>query len=148
MTRKRYNINTESRTFEGKPVRKIPWPRVQPSGFAFMGRIYLRDAHWEDYLTGHPSPKTLSILVHENTHAERLGRNIKPHIKYWLNRDFRLHEELLAIQSEMEVLKQYGESFDIEKRAKDLSSVAYLWCTDFDTAVREMDSMWKSDQVQ
>ncbi len=142
MTIKKFDINTDSRTFEGVPVHKIPWPRVQPLGFATIGHIFLRDALWEDYLTGGPKPKTLSVLAHEYTHIQRLGKRLKPHIVFWLRRDYRFQEELAAIQNKMSVLKQYGEDFDIDKRARHLSGVAYLWCTDYKTATKERSVLW------
>lgn len=145
VNRKKSSVDIEQRTYKGKFVHKIPWPRVQPLGFVFMDNIFLRDALWEDYLTGSPSPKTLSILSHEHTHTKRLGRNIKSNVVYWLKRDYRFREELAAIESEMNVLKQYGEDFDIDKRAGNLSGIPYLWCTDYETARSELDSLWKSE---
>ena len=122
MVRERYIIDTESRTFEGVPVRKIPWPKKQPSGIAIMEKIFLRAALWEDFLTGNPGPETISMLVHEDVHIKRWRKNIKLHIKFWFRRDHRFQEELFAIEDEMGVLKQHGVGFDIDRRARDLSA--------------------------
>lgn len=52
-------------------IAKIPWSRIQPPGFTWLGRIYLRDSLWEDYQSGTPSAKTASIIRHEQTHIDR-----------------------------------------------------------------------------
>src|SRR5258708_6771651 len=126
-----------------RSINKIPWPGLHPLGFAFFGNIYLRDSLWKDYLTGDPSPRTLSILAHERTHIKRLGNNIKLQVKYWSDPGFRLQEELAAIHEEMKVLKTHNEKFTIDERARDLSSVAYLWCTDYETAKSKLENVWK-----
>ena len=144
MNTKRHKIDVELRVYKGRSVRKIPWPKIQPLGFAFMEGIYLRDSHWEDFLTGNPNPKTLSILSHEHTHTERMGKSVKTHVVFWLKRDFRFNEELVSIRNEMEVLKEHGEDFDIDERARNLSGLVYLWCTNYDTAYRELEKIWKS----
>lgn len=125
------------------PINKIPWPGLHPLGFAFFGKIYLRDSLWKDYQSGDPNPRTLSIIAHEQTHIKRLGNDAKMHLKFWCDPDFRFQEELAAIQEEMKVLKTSNEKFKIEDRARDLSSVAYLWCTNYETAKNKLENMWE-----
>src|SRR5713226_5267485 len=100
------------------PINKIPWPGLHPLGFAFFGRIYLRDSLWKDYQSGDPNPRTLSIIAHEQTHIKRLGSDVKMYLKFWSDPDFRFQEELAAIQEEMKVLKASSEKFKIEDRAR------------------------------
>lgn len=133
---------SKERVYKGTPVIGVlgfvPWAR----GAAMFGRIYLRNTIWKDYLSGKPEPETLFVLAHEYTHTKRLGKNIKPHIIFWLNRKFRFQEELAAIREEMKVLKKYKKEFDIEKRAKHLSGLTYFWCTDYQTARAELKAIW------
>lgn len=42
----------------------------------------------------------------------------------------------------MKVLKQHGEDFDIGKRARELSSIFYLWCADLGEATKALQNMW------
>lgn len=126
-----------------RSINKIPWPGLHPLGFAFFGKVYLRDSLWHDYISGDPSPRTLSIITHEETHIKRLGSDIKNQIKYWTDPNFRFQEELAAIREEMKVLKSYNEEFTIDERAKNLSGAAYLWCTDYETATKELESIWR-----
>lgn len=125
------------------PVKKIPWPGPQPLGFAFLGRIYLRNVLWEDYLTGDPGPRTLSIIAHEQAHIDRMGGDIRNNFKYWINPELRFQEELAAIREEMKTLKKYGENeFKIDERSRNLSSIWYWWCTDYQTAKRTLEDIW------
>lgn len=86
----------------------------------------MRKRNYDGYVSGDPSPETLASLVHEHTHIKRLGPGLGIMVKYWTNKDFRLQEELAAITEEMRVLKKHSNQFDIGRRAKDLSSIAYL----------------------
>lgn len=131
------------KTHKGVVVKKIPWRGPKPSGFAAFGRIYLRNEYWQEWNSGKASPKTLSYLAHEYTHIKRMGMGLTSGVYYWLNPKFRYQEELAAIREEMKVLKKHKASFNIEKRARDLSSFAYLWCTNYKTAKEELEKAWK-----
>jgi hypothetical protein len=124
-------------------IHKIPWHGPQPLGFAAFGHIYVREEFWNDLHSKKPSASSLSILAHEQTHIKRMGSKLMPYIIYWLNRKYRFQEELAAITEEMRVLKKHGEKFGIEKRAKNLSGAPYLWCTRYQIALKEMQSIWK-----
>ena len=124
---------------ENTEIAKIPWSRIQPPGFAAFGRIYLRDAVWEDYQSGNPKPETLATIKHEQTHIDR---GLRVFARYWLDRHFRFQEELAATREEMKVLRKHAKPFDIDKRARDWSGAWYLWCTKYDTAKQKLEKMW------
>ncbi|TSC88445.1 MAG: Uncharacterized protein G01um101416_113 [Microgenomates group bacterium Gr01-1014_16] len=115
-------------------------------GSAFLGKIYLRRDIYQDFQNPNPKPITISLLEHEITHIKRSSSygNIKYPLNYWCSNTFRLNEELAAIKAEMKVRKIHGEKFEIEKRAKYLSSYYYLWCIKFNTAKKELTKIWNS----
>jgi len=127
--------------YKGLLIHRVP---EFTAPFFFRNRIFLRTKQYRDYLSGDPKPETIAVLEHEYTHFKRLGSNIRSGIKYWINREFRFQEELAAIRQQMKILKQNGKVFDTKKRAKALSGIGYLWCTNYETAKKKLDKMWKS----
>ncbi len=125
-------------------INRIPWPILQPLGFTVGGKIYLRTSLYKDYISGNPKPQTLAIITHEQTHITRLGKSIKIYFKFWSDPAFRLQEEFEAISEEMKILKKYRADFKVDERAKDLASFAYLWCTNYDNAKKELEKIWDS----
>lgn len=63
---------------------------------------------------------------------------------YAISANFRLSEELIAIIDEMEVLKKKGLSFNIDDKARSLSSWIYLKCVSFEDAKATLTSIWNS----
>lgn len=129
-----------------KNVRKKPWWfRFVPGLWGNYANtiypwIYLTNREWEDVHSANPSPSTIATLLHESIHLERqkdLGF-LKYGFKYLLSRSFRFEEELLAIMPQMRYLKQKGIMFDIEARARALSSSMYLWCSSYEEARRRL----------
>jgi len=142
-------MNMDSLFYKNIPVKKKPWWMnlllfKTARGAAFLGEIYLREDLFEKYQSGNPDAETLSILEHEKTHVER-GRGgwIGRYLWYYVFPSVRFREELAAIESEMRVLKQHGQSFDIERRARNLSKVHYLWSASYEKAHRALSEMWQ-----
>jgi hypothetical protein len=64
-----------------------------------------------------------------------------------MSRRFRFGEELLAMEASIPYLKKWGLDFEIERRAKRLSSWVYGWCVDYDKAKRELERIWGKIEV-
>jgi hypothetical protein len=63
-------------------------------------------------------------------------------LKYLLFPKFRYKEEFLAIKSAMKYLKQKRLNFDIENKAKSLSSWTYLCMVSYDQAKKDLEKEW------
>ena len=140
----------EKTIYKGIDVKERPWfifLHKKGRGATFLGRIYLRKDLFKDYLAGSPSVETISVLEHETTHFLNSGgknvfKSIVHNLCYWLFPNFRFDEELRAIKSEMKVLKTNNQTFDIEKRAKFLSSFYYLYSSSYQRAHQELTRLW------
>lgn len=122
------------------PVCKVPF-RFMPS-VAVFGKIYLPEKLFDSYRSENPSPEAQAMIVHELTHIQRLGTSVAIYLKYWSDGKFRFQEELAAIRNEMGVLKKHQRNFDIDKRAKMLSGIGYLWCTSYEIAKNRLEQIW------
>jgi len=111
---------------------------------AIYPNIYLPRAIYEDLQTKHPDPKSVSILVHEQTHIERQKQVgwLLWGFMYCLVARFRLNEELEAIKSSMKYIKSEGKGWDTDKNARALSGYLYLWCVDYSTAKVKLEKAW------
>jgi K+/H+ antiporter YhaU regulatory subunit KhtT len=113
-------------------------------GLLFLNRIYLRSDIYDDVHSSSPSVMNISVLVHEQTHYERMQKQgmLRFGIKYLFSSKARFEEELAAIVEQMKYLKSKGEQYDIERTAKALASVYYLWCTSYQSAVQRLTVEW------
>src|SRR5476651_2497163 len=113
---------------------------------AIYPNIYLPESLYTDLLSDKPTAKSVSILIHEQTHIDRQKKLgwLYWSLQYTILADFRFNEEIEAITSAMKYLKQHGQEFDTERSAKFLSGYLYLWCCRYDTAKEVLDNIWKS----
>lgn len=105
--------------------------------------IFLPEKVYDDLRRSKPNPKSLALLAHEEVHRKRqikLG-SIKYGFKYLLNPKFRFEEELIADREYVRILDNNRISFDVDKRAKELSGPAYLWSVDYQTAKTALNSL-------
>jgi hypothetical protein len=108
--------------------------------------IFIRYDLHAKYMSAEIDPQVEAYIAHESTHLKRqpkgLARGIWWGIQYWLQPHMRLTEELAAIESEMEVLHRHALVFDVDQRARALSSVYYGWCTCYTTATKKLTQLW------
>ena len=118
-----------------------------PRGITFYKLIFLRKDIYDDLLSKCPTYENVGILLHEQTHRKRMGRDlltgVKHGIKFWLNPNFRAQEELAADRVRFSYLKKNRVEFDFNKRARDLAGIRYLWCMSFPKAKRELEKVWE-----
>jgi len=110
--------------------------------------ILIPKAIYDDLKTENPNPNSVALLIHEETHRKRqkeLGWLIFA-IKYMFNPVFRFNEEILAIKEAMRYLKKYNMPFDLDRKAKTLSSWLYLWPVSRDFAKKELEKIWNETQ--
>ena len=136
------------KTYKGIPVRKkrtiynLFFPRAR--GIASFGKIYLIDRLYINFISGELDVETEGVLEHELNHVKAYkDMGLRHPLIDWLRRKFRYEMELNAIREEMRVYKKKGERFDITKRAKQLSSLSYVWSTEYETAVKDLNIIWK-----
>ena len=100
---------------------------------------------YDDLNSPAPSPYSLALIVHEQTHLDRQANYgwIKWMVSYSVSSKFRFGEELEAIKAQMEFLKRNGLSFPIEATAELLSSWLYLKPVSYETAVEELKLAWE-----
>lgn len=113
----------------------IPW--LSGSANTIYPYIYLPAEIYTDLENDQPKINSLATLAHEETHLQRQKEVgiTKYAFLYTLNKNFRFEEELIAIKEQMKILKN---NFDIEERAKRLSSYEYLWCASFQKALERL----------
>lgn len=108
--------------------------------------IFLRYDLHARYVSGSIDPQIQAYIAHESTHLKRqpkgLAQGLWWGIQYWLQPHMRLTEELAAIESEMEVLHRHALVFNIDQRARALSSVYYGWCTSYSAATKKLTELW------
>ena len=128
-------------------VKPFPFPlsHIGYRGLAFSNRIYLRKAIYEDLISKYPKIENIGILIHEEEHVKRIKKvgAWKFGLKFWLNRNFRFSEEIVANKTQFAYLKKYGGRFDMEKRARQLSGPPYLWCVSYEKAKKELRRVWE-----
>ena len=125
-------------------LMKLPLIRIA-RGIALFSKICLRKDLFDKFSSGNPDVETLSVLEHEKKHIER-GKKIgalRMVILYWLLPSVRIDEELVAIREEMKVFKNNKQSFDFNKKAKNLSGMPYLWATSYKNAYRRLTKLWE-----
>lgn len=112
--------------------------------------IFLRYDLYARYIAATIDPQIEAYIAHESTHLKMqptgLLKGLWWGIQYWLTPNMRLTEELAAIESEMEVLHRHTLVFDIEQRARALSSVYYGWCTSYTSAKLQLTQLWHALQ--
>lgn len=132
-------------------IRKVPsWLvrlRIIPSNFsiAITPIIFLSKEKYENYKTGFPKHGTEGTIVHESVHIEHQQEMglFKFFSSYFFSDEFCLQEEMDAIEKEMEIWKSCGKQFDIEGRARELSSVwIYHHCVSYVEAKELLDAFW------
>lgn len=62
-------------------------------------------------------------------------------MQYWMSSNFRFEEEIAANIPQIKYLIQHNVKFNIEKRARDLSSFLYLWSVDYDEAKERLENI-------
>ena len=102
--------------------------------------IYVPELVYNNLLSDKPLSQYQAILLHEqeHLHQQKNGGSMW-FIKYMLNKNFRLQEELKAYKMQQEFLRKYKQDLDIPKIAKLLSGVTYLWCTTFNNAKKKLE---------
>lgn len=108
--------------------------------------IFLRYDLYARYIAATMDPQIEAYIAHESTHLKRqpkgLAQGLWWGIQYWVKPNMRLTEELAAIEAEMEVLHRHTLVFDIDQRARALSSVYYGWCTSYTSAKLQLTQLW------
>ena len=138
-------------TFKKFSVIKKPWywslsPVHRKCGGAIsFGKIVLRKDFFSDYATGNPSPITIGLLIHETEHLKRqkligFWRYV---IQYNLSPRFRINEEFEADKARIRYLKKNGVEWDLDARARMLSSYQYWWAISYKEAKRILEKMWR-----
>ena len=100
---------------------------------------------YDDLNSPAPSPYSLALIVHEQTHLDRQSKHgwMQWMVSYAVSSHFRFREELEATRAQMRFLKRNGLSFPIEATAKLLSSWLYLKPVSYETALKELMLAWE-----
>lgn len=105
--------------------------------------VYLPQRIYEDLKSDNPNLYNLALLFHEQEHVKRQKEQgiINWILKYVFSPKFRFNEEIIADIPKIKYLKSKKLEFDIEKRAKQLSSWIYLWSTSYKEAKEKLDKL-------
>ena len=100
---------------------------------------------YDDLNSPAPSPYSLALIIHEQTHLDRQSKYgwIQWMVSYAVSSKFRFGEELVAAKAQMRFLKRNGLTFPIEATAKLLSSWLYLKPVSYETAMKELTLAWE-----
>lgn len=114
-------------------------------GVTILQTIYLHPKIYQDIQSGNNNPKSVGVILHEQTHIQRARKIgiLKFGFLYLFSARFRFYEELEANKVQWHYLKQYGIALDIKKRARMLSSWIYLWSMSYENALKELENTWR-----
>lgn len=135
-----------------RKIKKIPWfwkyiPFMETEmASTVYQNIYLTEKDYTDLCSENPSVLVQSILVHENYHVKKwkeIGL-LKFSFLYFFSKKFKLEQELLAIREQMQFLKEHGETYDIERKAKHFSGKEYGYLLQIQEARRVLTDLWNS----
>lgn len=134
-------------------IKKVPeWLvclKIIPDNFsiAIAPIIFLSKKKYENYQSGFPRYGTSATIAHESVHIEhqqQLGL-FRFFIYYFFSDEFCLQEEMDAIEQEMKIWKFFEQQFDIQGRARELSTVwIYHHCVSYVEAKELLDALWWS----
>lgn len=126
----------------------IPFLATDMAMTAF-GVIYFPAAQYAELNSKSPSIWVQSVLEHEQVHAQRQYRLGKLYwgVKYILSKKFRLHEEVLAVKTQMQFLHAHGANYDIERKARQFASSEYLWVLSYQKARLLLTKLWDSSKI-
>lgn len=98
--------------------------------------VYLPQSIYNNLKSNIPNPYNVALLLHEQEHVRRQKEQgtVNWLLKYIFSAKFRFNEELLADIPKIKYLKSKNLEFDLEKRAKQLSSWIYLWQVNYKEA--------------
>lgn len=131
-------------------IRKKPWWTFlymrRASAFTTLDKIYVNKKIFKQIKNNDLSVKNKAILEHEITHIKRFRKFglWEVEIRYWLDKNFRYEEEIAAIENQMKVIKKHGKKYDFEKTAKSLSGFGYLWCVNYNKALKDLKNIWNN----
>lgn len=131
-------------------IKDFPWT-VLPvlstyTAHTIYPNVYVPKHIYEDLLSKNPNPKSVSVLIHEQTHIKRqrqMGWFVWG-LRYCFLGSFRFEEELVAIKESMKYMKERKIDWDTKRTAKFLSGYLYLWCVPYKKAKFELDKAWKN----
>ncbi|GEM_PF-3162454 len=114
-------------------------------GITIGENIYLRQDIYDDLHSSHPDPKNISILIHEQTHVQRIQQIgvLQFGLKYLCLPHFRFNEELISNKASFTYLKKHKIPVDLVRKAKILSSWIYLCPVPYEFAKSQVDKAWK-----
>ena len=132
----------------------FPWTAVPWIGYntitAIGSYVYVPPQLYDELLSSSPaSTHYMAILKHEFVHINRQkdAGLFKWIALYLLSHKFRIEEELIADQARLEHLAQNGETFDIEQRARQLSSWLYLHGISYEDAKEALTRLWEEKKL-
>lgn len=132
-------------------IKKVPsWVvilKILPNNISigFSPFIFLNKKLYENYKTGSLNCDTEAMIAHESTHVVRQQKIglWKFLFLYCFSNKFCFKEEIEAIKEEMKVYKLHGKQYDIERRARVLSSFwLYHNCINYEEAKKSLDALW------
>lgn len=143
-------MENQKESFNKELVKQIPWYwRYIPflgneMACCIFGEIYFPKDLYNNLVSQNPDILTLSILVHEQTHLRRQGNLgvLRWNSYYLFSKKFRLNEELVAIEKQMKFLKEHNHVYNIERKAKQFASSAYLWVMKEKEAREVLEELW------
>ncbi len=130
-------------------IHPLPWwlkllPAFSKTAATFNKKIYLPDWQYQEIISNKLSAQTHGTLLHESVHVQnqtKLGF-ISYALRYLFSKNFRLKEELVAHHAQFVFLKAQRVQFDMSTRAKEFSSITYLWCTSEHRAQKLLQDLW------
>lgn len=91
-----------------------------------------------------PDAYAIALLLHEQEHIKRMQKYsvLKWYVQYFCSRAFRLNEELAATEIQLQHIRHEGLTFDLQRRARQLSGSMYLWAGSYKNTLARLQHMW------
>lgn len=129
------------------PIRPYyPWfaylPFISKTGFntLFTDTIYLNKELYIDSQKKTIAPFTIALIKHQEVHAR--GASLLKAIRFIFSPAFRLQEEAEAYKAQFHHQKKHNIPCDLEKIARQFTTIRYLWVMKSDEAHNFIQKIW------
>jgi hypothetical protein len=135
---------SQLRCKNGLPWNLIPWLSLNTIT-AISPYVYVPPEVYKNVQSNEPNVHYLAMLAHEFVHIERENAAgiLKWMFLYIFSAEFRVEEEIIADKASMVFLANKGLEFDIERRAKMLSSWLYFKPISYEDAKERFEQLWE-----
>lgn len=138
-------MNIDFSNVRKKPflIDQLPWIG-RGTCTAIYPYVWLSRKAYDNLYKSEPGPYSLAVVLHEQEHLKHMKERgvLKFYLKYMFVPSFRFNEELQATKPQFAYLKAAGLTYDLKRKAKQLSGWLYFRAANYDTALASVKDLW------